>query len=256
MPNPNNMLLDENALPGEFAVYQRFNRKEDMLAVVEVLKANNIIARHASEEGGEWREATIIGSPLQPKFWIEIPANQFEKANFMLQEAADEALSEEDIREHPFADYSREDLEQVLLEETDWSPDAIVVARRLLLSRGHDVDLAKIRQAAREKLALEYTPKSGNKWVLIGFSLFGAFAGLSIWFTSVLIALGVLLYYVIGSRRDPKGNKHPAYDPPTRRFGWIGLGLMIVCSIFGLVNFFYLHWVQFPEIDPWLWIWL
>ncbi|MFT5999729.1 MAG: hypothetical protein ACI81P_002187, partial [Neolewinella sp.] len=33
MPNSNNLLLDENALPGEFAVYQRFNRQEDMLAV-------------------------------------------------------------------------------------------------------------------------------------------------------------------------------------------------------------------------------
>jgi len=92
--------------------------------------------------------------------------------------------------------------------------------------------------------------------VIIFFSFFGAFAGLSIWFTSVLIALGVLLYYVIGSRRDPKGNKHPAYDSPTRKIGWVGLGLMALCSILGLVNFFYLHWVQFPEIDPWYWIWL
>ncbi|MFK8161265.1 MAG: hypothetical protein AB8H12_02275 [Lewinella sp.] len=256
MPDYNNLLLDENALPGEFAVYQRFNREEDMLAVVGVLKDNNIQVRHATEGLGEWREATIIGSPLQPKFWIEIPANQFEKANFMLQEAADEALSEEDLHSHPFADYSREDLEEVLLEETDWSAEAIVVARRLLLSRGHDVDLAKIRQAAREKMAADYVPKSGNKLVLILFSLFGAFSGLSIWFTSVLVALGVLLYYVIGSRRDPKGNKHPAYDIATRKLGWVGLGLMVICSVLGLVNFFYLHWVKFPEIDPWYWIWL
>jgi hypothetical protein len=256
MANPNNILLDENALPGEFAVYQRFNREEDMLSVVEVLQANNIMVRHASEDGGEWREATIIGSPLQPKFWIEIPANQFEKANFMLQEAADEALSEEDLMAHPFAAYSREELEEVLLEETDWSPEAVVVARRLLLSRGHDVNLAEIRQAAREKMATEYLSKSGNKLVLAFFSLFGAFSGLSIWFTSVLIALGVLLYYVIGSRRDPKGNKHAAYDASTRQLGWVGLSLMVVCSVLGLVNFFYLHWVRFPEIDPWYWIWL
>ncbi|WP_020568193.1 hypothetical protein [Neolewinella persica] len=256
MSDSSSQLLDDNALPGEYAVYQRFNREEDMLSVLEVLKENNILVRHASEDQGEWRESTIIGSPLQPKFWIEIPANQFEKANFMLQEAADEALSEEDLQSHPFADYSKKDLEEVLLEETDWSPEAVVVARRLLLSRGHDVDLAKIRQAAREKIAKDYTPKSGNRLVIIFFSLFGSFSGLSIWFTSVLIALGVLLYYVVGSRRDPKGNKHPAYDTPTRQFGRIGLGLMVVCTILGLLNFFYLHWVRFPEIDPWYWIWL
>jgi hypothetical protein len=256
MPNSNNLLLDENALPGEFAVYQRFNRQEDMLAVVDVLKSNNILVRHASEEKGEWREATIIGSPLQPKFWIEIPANQFEKANFMLQEAAEELVNEEYLREHPFSDYSREELEEVLLEETYWSAESVVVARRLLFSRGYDVDLAKIRQEAQEKMTAEYTPKFGNKLVIIIFSLFGAFAGLSILFTALLIALGVLLYYVIGSRRDPKGNKHPAYDSSTKQFGWIGLSLVVICSVFGLVNFFYLHWVRFPEIDPWYWIWL
>lgn len=252
----NSLLLDESALPGEFAVYQHFNRESDMLEVVRILRNNHIQVRHTSEASGGWREATIIGSPLQPKYWIEIPANQFEKAGFVLQEAADAALSEEDLLAHPFATYSQEDLEQVLLEESDWSPEAVVVARRLLINQGHDVDLSEIRRAARAKMAAEYAPKSGNKLVIAAFSLFGAFAGLAVWFTSLMIALGVLLYYVIGNRRDPKGNKHAAYDQSTRSFGWLGLGAMGVCGVIGLVNFFYLHWVRFPPIDPWYWIWV
>lgn len=251
----NSLLLDESAMPGEFAVYQRFNREADMLEVVRMLRDHNILVRHASEETGEWREATIIGSPLQPRFWIEIPANQFEKANFMLQEAAEESLSEEDLLAHPFSAYTAEELQQVLLEETAWSPEAVVVARRLLLQRGYDVDLAEIRRTARDRMAAEYVPKTGNKLVIAVFSLLGAFAGLAVWFTSIMISVGVLLYYVVGNRRDPKGNKHPAYAASTRFYGWLGLGLMGACTVFGLVNFFYLHWVKFPAIDPWYWIW-
>ena len=153
-------LLDDHRVPTDFAVYQRFNRAEDLRAVVAVLQKSNIIVRTSGEEAGEWREATIIGSPLQPKFWIEIPSIQFEKANYMLQEAAEESLSEEDLDAHPFADYSRKELEDVLLEETAWDAEAVVIARRLLLRQGYDVDLGEIRRQTQERVARAYEPRS------------------------------------------------------------------------------------------------
>ena len=168
-------LLDDHRVPTDFAVYQRFNRAEDLRAVVAVLQKSNIIVRTSGEEAGEWREATIIGSPLQPKFWIEIPSIQFEKANYMLQEAAEESLSEEDLDAHPFADYSRKELEDVLLEETAWDAEAVVIARRLLLRQGYDVDLGEIRRQSQERVARAYEPRSGTRWVMIVFALYGGF---------------------------------------------------------------------------------
>jgi hypothetical protein len=248
-------LLDDHRVPTDYAVYQRFNRVEDMRAVVAELQENNILVRTSGEEAGEWREATIIGSPLQPKFWIEIPAVQFEKANYVLQEAAEENISDEDLDAHPFADYSREDLEGVLFEETEWDAEAVVIARRLLLRQGYDVDLKDIRQKSRERLAQEYEPRSGTLWVIALFTLYGGFSGMALWIVSILISLGVLLYYLAGSRRDPKGVKHWAYDEPTRRLGQVAVGVVVLCLAFGLVNLFYLQWITFPPIDVWYWLW-
>lgn len=248
-------LLDDHQVPTEYAVYQRFNRTEDMQAVVGVLLRNQILVRTSGEEAGEWRDSNIIGSPLQPKFWIEIPAVQFEKANYVLQEAANENLSDEDLNAHPFADYSRTELEEVLFEETEWDAEAVVVARRLLLRQGYDVDLSEIRQKSRDRLAKQYTPRSGTRWVLALFTLYGGFAALAVWMVSILISMGVLLYYVAGSRRDPKGVRHQEYDAPTKRIGRIAVGVVLVCLGFGIVNLFYLHWVEFPPIDVWYWLW-
>lgn len=248
-------LLDDHQIPTDYAVYQRFNRVEDMRAVIAVLQENNILVRSSGEDAGEWREATIIGSPLQPKFWIEIPALQFEKANYTLQEVANENLTDEDLDAHPFVSYSREELEEVLLEETEWDAEAVVVARRLLLRQGHDVDLGGLRKKSRERLAKAFTPRSGTRWVIALFTLYGGFAAMAVWMVSILVSLGVLLYYLAGSRRDPKGVKHWAYDAPTRQLGRVAVGVVVVGLAFGLVNVFYLRWVEFPPIDVWYWLW-
>jgi hypothetical protein len=249
------LLLDDQQLPGDFAVYQRFNRAGDMTDVTNILRAHDVPVRVSGEEAGEWREATIMGSPLLPKFWIEIPANYFEKANYVLQDAAERSLSDEDLDAHPFAEYTASQLEEVLLEEGAWSPDAVVVARRLLLRSGHDVDLAEFRRTARERMDRAYEPRSGTRWVLIFFTCYGTFAGLAVWIVSLMISSGVLLYYMVGSRRDPKGVKHMAYNELTRLLGRMAVAVVVVALLCGLVNMFYLGWVAFPPIDVWYWLW-
>ena len=223
--------------------------------VIGILRDHHIAVR--TSEGGkpEWREAVIIGSPLEPQYWIEIPADRFEQANFLLQEVAEAELSEEDLLAHPFADYSREELQQVLLEETEWSPDAVVVARRLLLRSGEEVDLAGLRQAARERLAGEFRPQKGSVLSILLTTVIGALAGGILWFVGIMVALGILLYYRLGSRLDPKGTRHWAYVRETRRWAFLGLTLVGGAIGLGLLNFFVLHLVPLPDVDAWLWWW-
>ena len=241
----------------EFSLYQRFNRRVDLEETAAILRANNIPVRLSDEgEGlGDWTEKTIVGTPLRPKFWIEIPADQFEKANFMLQEAAEADLDDEEIAAHPFNDYSIEELQEVLVEESAWSPEAVVVARRLLLRRGGDVDLKRLRDAARARLAVEYTPQSAARWWLVSITATGVGAALVVSFIGIMIAVGLLAYYAFGTRRDPKGTRHAAYGQPSRRFGRAALGLIVAAAVIGLANRFFLHWVVVPNIDEWLWWW-
>lgn len=228
-----------------------------MLFMVDTLRANNIPVR-VSDEGdglGEWTEQVIMGAPLRPKFWIEIPSDMFEKANFMLQEAAESDVDDEVLDSHPFNDYSVPELQEVLVAESDWSPEAVVVARRLLLRRGGDVDLKRLRDAARARLVLEYQPASANVLLLTLFGVLSMIAGVSVWILGIMVILGILLYYSIGSRRDPKGNRHMSYDETTRKRSNLVLGVLGISVALGLLNYFYLHWVKFPEVDAWLWWW-
>jgi len=249
------LLLDDHQIPSDFAVFQRFIRAEDMQTVIAVLESHNIPVRTSDVSSGEWRDAVITGAPLQPKFWIEIPSGKFEKANFMLQEAAEQNISDADLNAHPFAEYDRPELEEVLLEETEWSPDAVVVARKLLLRKGHDVDLERLRARSRERVSRAIQARSGTRWVLALFTLYGGFAAMAIWMVSIMVSIGVLVYYVTGSQRDPKGNMHPTYDESTRTIGRVALGVVALCLVFGLTNLFYLKWISFPPIDVWYWLW-
>lgn len=225
--------------------------------VVETLRDNGISVR-VSDEGddlGEWTERNIVGTPLRPKFWIEIPSHLFEKANFMLQEVAEANLEEEDIDAHPFNDYSVPELQEVLVAESDWSPDAVVVARRLLLRRGGDVDLKRLRDAARARLVEAYRPTSGNLLFLTVLTLISMVAGLMVWILGIMVLLGILLYYAFGTQRDPKGTRHNTYDDATRKKSRLALGVLGLATVCGLVNYFYLGWITFPDIDGWLWWW-
>lgn len=247
--------IDAFAVPRDFAVYQNFNRREDMAETVDVLRDNRIAVRVSGEDAGEWTESVIMGSPLKPEFWIEIPSSDFEKANFVLLDYAEANLTEEEIDAHPFAEYSPEELRQVLLEDTGWSPLAIAVARKLLLRTGEEVDLTELRREARERVRVAFTPKKGSFIAILATVLLGVFSGVVLWFIGFMLALGILLYFAFGTLRDPEGQTHPAFTKATHNIGKTGLMIILVAALLGLLNFLYFHIADFSKFQEWLWFW-
>lgn len=246
-----------SSLSKNFVVYQYFNREEDLREVAAVLEKVDIPVRISDDtkDRGSWTERTIMGSPLRPRFWIEIPEASFSRANFMLQEFAEARLREADILEHPFFHYDIAALQQVLVEESDWSPEAVVIARRLLLRRGGDVDLKRLRTAARARTAAAYVPAKANRWLLALQSWLAIVGGLLLWLPLATLATGWLCYVALGTRRDPQGKRHPAYTLDSQRLAQIGLSLLTVSVLVGLGNFFVWHWYSVVTLDSWLWWW-
>ncbi|MEL6845462.1 MAG: hypothetical protein AAFP02_19840, partial [Bacteroidota bacterium] len=193
--------------------------------------------------------------PLQPRFWVEIPNNLFQKANFLLEEHAEESLTEEDLSAHPFAEYRQEELEEVIINASSWSPEAVAVARVLLQREGKSVDLAALRKAYRERLAKQYQARPLAIGYVIIASLLAGLGGFTLSFTLFLGALGMLLYYRFGRRIDPNGTSHSIYDVTTRQRSGYGIVLALIGLPLGLLNYFTLHWFEVPAIDPWLWLW-
>jgi hypothetical protein len=65
--------------PAEYAVYQQFNRKEDLEELLALFQQHNIPFTTHDREQSPGVGAVIVGDPLQPRFWIEIPNNLFQK---------------------------------------------------------------------------------------------------------------------------------------------------------------------------------
>jgi hypothetical protein len=241
--------------PAEYAVYQQFNRKEDLEELLALFQQHNIPFTTHDREQSPGVGAVIVGDPLQPRFWIEIPNNLFQKANFLLEEYAEESLTEEDLSTHPFAEYRQEELEEVIINASSWSPEAVAVARALLQRDGRSVDLAALRQAYRERLAKQYQAQSLPVGYVILASVVACLGGFTLSFILFLGALGMLLYYRFGRRIDPNGTSHPIFDVATRQRSGYGIALALVGLPLGLLNYFYLDWYDVPAIDPWLWLW-
>lgn len=245
----NDATLDEFAFGDDFAVFQHFQRPDDLNYTEDLLRRHGIPYRVGDEQTGAWREATIMGSPLQPRFWIEIPAHSFSKARYILEEEAELTITDEYIAEHPFSKYSLAELKRVLIDNDAWNPEAVVVARRLLIRSGQDVDLVALRAAARKEEVKRYAPRAGSRLVIIGITLLGTLSGLALWFLFLTLCAGVLLHFTVGSRRDARGERHLEFDEATRRAGLFGLVVVGLGFAVGLLNRIYLQYYYLPAFD-------
>lgn len=234
--------LDDFAFGADFAVYQHFDRLGDLEATAAFLRDNGVLVRTGNDEAGGWRETVIMGSPLRPKYWLEIPSADFKKADYLLQEAADETLTPEFLAEHPFADYTPAELTEVITHAADWNPEAVVVAKHLLLRAQPDVDLTELQQRTRAHEAARFEPKQSSPFTIGLFAVLGFVAGLMVWWIFFMLFAGMLAYYVLGSSRDSRGDVHMDFDATTRRYGLIGLGVAGLGLVIGVANLLLLNW--------------
>ncbi|MEL6142586.1 MAG: hypothetical protein AAFU67_13315, partial [Bacteroidota bacterium] len=100
----------------EFAVYQQFSRPEEIAEIVSLFKAHQIPTRSHQRQHGGSLGASIVGTSLQPDYWIEIPTTYFVRANQLLEQEAEKQLQATDWSEHPFSTYTEQELIEVLSE--------------------------------------------------------------------------------------------------------------------------------------------
>jgi len=247
-------ILDQ-ADHAEYAVYQQFSQVEELKEMAELFSQHQIPFRSHQRQLGGSLGSSIIGSSLQPDYWIEIPTTFFVQANRLLEQEATEHLQTADLSEHPFSTYTDEELIEVLSEADAWNPEAVLVARILLKNRGVAIDEGSIKQAIKEKYQATFSPKSGNTISLIGLGFLGLFSGIMVWFLRIMLSLGGLAYYYLGKKRNRKGNAYYEFDAATRNTSkWLML-IVSICVLLGMANLLYFQFVIFPDFDyslsPW-----
>ncbi|OAV45305.1 hypothetical protein [Lewinella sp. 4G2] len=255
MSDKRQMVLDGSALPGDFAVFDHFIRLEDMEATAQLLEGNNISVRQSNQNGGQWRENVIMGTALQPAYYLEIPTNSFAAARYLIREAAEDAWTGDAILSHPYADYTDESLLAILDREERYGIESAVVARNLLLRRGVDLELRPIRDRLRERQSALSEGREAPLWQVVFVALLGLASSLVFQPILLLFAAGMSLNYSRATIKSVNGEKYFKYGALTRVRGkWIGW-LLIIGFILGLVNALYGHWIPVTPVRTWWWIW-
>lgn len=123
--------------------------------------------------------------------------------------------------------FSAKELIEVVLNPSDWHPADVKEAKKILKQKG--VTQKHIQEYRQRQEARLLKGERANMGVLaLGFvaALLGGFMG---------ILIG---YYLATSKKEGnKGEKVFTYDPPSRKFGWIILGL----GLTGTVVWIYLY---------------
>jgi hypothetical protein len=92
--------LDENLFEyssADFAKYKDFATEEDTTAFVQLLNTNGI--PYQVKKQTTLVDSAIIGSPMLPTYWIEIPRSDFKLVNALLENEA-ELLTPADLSAH------------------------------------------------------------------------------------------------------------------------------------------------------------
>jgi len=166
--------------------------------------------------------------PLQ-SVHLMVPASTAARAISTLQADSSEPVAP---TEAFLAEFSDEELKDVIARPDEWSPDVVTAASSLLQERGISVSDQEKVELAQSRAAELRRPEHGDPvWMAVGFTL-AIVGGLF----GILIGLG---YHQLQTR-EPDGTKRYVYDRATRQRGLtmvlIGVGVSLAVFVGALIG--------------------
>jgi hypothetical protein len=227
--------LDENLFEyssADFAKYKDFATEEDTTAFVQLLNTNGI--PYQVKKQTTLVDSAIIGSPMLPTYWIEIPRSDFKLVNALLEKEA-ELLTPADLSAHYLNQLSNEELLDIVNKSESWSPDAFIVAKALLKLRGVQLSETNLQTQRIQRIQEIRQPKEVNPTWLLFYFILAIASGALLFIWGIVACAGMGFYYRTWEETDPNGNKFTVFGPKTRKSGeWI-VGLLIISAIMGIV---------------------
>jgi hypothetical protein len=227
--------LDESLFDStstDFAKYKDFATQDDATAFVQLLKINGI--KHQVKKQTTLVDSAIIGSPMVPAYWVEIPRSDFRQVNTILEKEA-ELLTPGDLSSHYLNELTNEELLDIVNKSESWSPDAFIVAKSLLKQRGVQLSETILQTQRIQRIQEMRQPKEINSGWLLFYFILAIASGAMLFIWGIVACAGMGFYYRTWEETDPNGNKFTVFGPKTRKSGeWI-VGLLILSAIMGIV---------------------
>lgn len=151
-----------------------------------------------------------VGASAQDKVEIRIKKTDFEKAESILEKAAEDNLNDIDPGYYLF-EFTNAELYDLLLKSDEWNKFDYTLAQKILKDRGKSIDKALLESLKKQRLEELAKPEANQKpWIIGGyvFALLGGFLGI------------IIGYFLWTSKKTlPNGQKVYSYRANDRKHG-------------------------------------
>jgi hypothetical protein len=191
-----------------YSVFRKYPTIEQAKEIKNLLKKHNIEAQIADNIPPV--DSSFSGTTLQNQYEIKILLADFEKAEKILDENAENLINQVS-KDHYLFDFKDDELYEILLKADEWSEFDHKLAQKILVQRGKSIDADLLTALKKQRLELLAKPEENQKpWIIAGY-IFAILGGL----------LGILIGYSLWTSKKslPNGEKVYSYSEKDRVHG-------------------------------------
>jgi hypothetical protein len=200
-----------------FSVFKKYSSFEQAKIISTILKEQGIEV-HFTDNIPQV-DGNLLGTAYGVDYEIKIKPSDFEKAEKILSEDAENYLNQMD-KDHYIFSFTDEELYEIILKPDEWNEMDYLMAKKLLEKKGKPVDESMIHTIKKQRIADLAQPEENQKaWIYAGYAaaILGGF-------------LGIIIGYVLTTSKKtlPNGERVYSYSEKDRASGKTILYLSLV----------------------------
>lgn len=200
----------------DYTIFKKFPTEEQAIALFNLLSDNGVQSVVANNIPPV--DITFSGSTLQHQYEVRVKQSEFEKAEKILEQNAENIIDQIDS-DHYLYEFSNDELYEILIKPDEWSTLDYTLAQKILKERGKSIDQDLLNSLKNERIRELAKPEEGQEpWIYAGylFSFLGGF-------------IGIIIGYTLWTSKKtlPNGEKVHSYSESNQKHGkyifYIGL---------------------------------
>ena len=212
----------------EMGIYKSFTSVDIAQLMLELLKDSDTTYELTDSNGPIEH---IDPTQRYDKIEVWIAKDQFQAIDLLIEDKANSELDSID-KDYFIFEFSNDELRDVLINASEWSPLDLALANKLLKDRGDPFDKDELEKRREEKIAesasaREITQGRKNLGLIIAILL-------------PVIGIITALIYLLSSKDDLSSKKVPKYGPCTKKHGKIILITALASAVLQTLTIFLL----------------
>lgn len=203
-------------MKNQYSTFKKYPTLEQTQEIIKFLNKNSIETQFG--ENTSSLDTNFSGSNFNNEFEIKIKEADFEKANQLLEEIAENQINQV-VSDYYLFSFSDEELYDIILKQDEWNEFDYSLSKKILADRGKSIDLDLLKSLKKQRLVDLAKPEENQKtWIISGY-FFSILGGL----------LGIIIGYVLMTSKKtlPNGKLVYSYNDKDRIHGktmfYIGL---------------------------------